>query len=41
MLSATLSLEGIPAGWHSLSLKVTNAGGRSSVTPPTLVKVGE
>jgi membrane-associated phospholipid phosphatase len=41
MLSATLSLEGIPAGWHSLSLKVTNAGGRSSVTPPTLVKIGE
>jgi membrane-associated phospholipid phosphatase len=41
MLSATRPVDGIPAGWHSLALKVTNAGGTSSVTPPTRVKIGE
>jgi hypothetical protein len=41
MLGATRPVDGIPAGWHSLALKVTNAGGHSSVTPPTLVKIGE
>lgn len=41
MLEATRPLDGLPAGWQALALKVTNASGRAWVTPPTLVKIGE
>lgn len=34
-----LALDGIPAGWHALSLRTTNASGTTTLTPPTLVRV--
>ncbi|HEU0154411.1 MAG TPA: phosphatase PAP2 family protein [Arenimonas sp.] len=34
-----LALDDAPAGWHTLSLRTTNASGITTLTPPTLVRI--
>ncbi len=41
LLEATRPFAGLPAGWHAISLRATNAAGTTTTTPPTRVRIVE